>query len=728
MVCTGRDSGFALARPVQGQELVRRRSRASAAVPPRWGARRGRPAEGRPEKVLRGPIGAGITRCGADRASTQGGAGTHGPGREKQGSFSRSLQGRIHGGPEREFRLPLAYSVVRARLLDGRAALSGARIGRMGRTGRMGDSKRGEGRAAKGGASPRRAAPRRAAQGRPVLADPFYYLNNFKSVLSSLEERYWDLLSAEELQFIAQFADLPRASCALLVRMIMRRGAFFRLSRLRYPEIGNAAEAAAPLFEVGWLQEPVLDVSQLRRLLTKGELIGHLGPPRPLGKLQKAALLDVLCAQYSQSRPFQAWCENSQDRVFHPLVKPIAERFRLMFFGNFHQDWTEFVLADLGINSYEKIPLQSAPFRTRAHFEAFLELYRCQRSLEEGAELDQVVAAIPSPIADSDWLEDIRQRLLFQIAAAYERSGNTSSAMAILSTCRHRGARARAIRLLERLGQWQAARDLCLVARENPESESELQQLQRVLPRLHRKLGVTAEKRLEPPAVATFEVLFDAPQSSRPVEICVGDFLAQQEGPHSTVHYVENGLINSVFGLLFWDAIFAPIPGAFFHDFQYGPADLESGRFYERRKSQFAEGLGELESGEYKSTIRRRFLAKAGIQAPFVAWGLLTERLLELALRCFPAPHLRLWFEWIVRDIVDNRAGFPDLVQFWPSEPRYRMVEVKGPGDRLQDNQRRFLEFCAGHRMPVFVCQVRGHEAARLELEMSRLKQVSEGG
>jgi sulfur relay (sulfurtransferase) complex TusBCD TusD component (DsrE family) len=34
------------------------------------------------------------------------------------------------------------------------------------------------------------------------------------------------------------------------------------------------------------------------------------------------------------------------------------------------------------------------------------------------------------------------------------------------------------------------------------------------------------------------------------------------------------------------------------------------------------------------------------------------------------------------------------------------MIEVKGPGDRLQDNQKRWLEFCARHDMPVSVCYV----------------------
>ena len=166
-------------------------------------------------------------------------------------------------------------------------------------------------------------------------------------------------------------------------------------------------------------------------------------------------------------------------------------------------------------------------------------------------------------------------------------------------------------------------------------------------------------------------------------------------------------MINSLFGLLCWDAIFAPIPGAFFHDFQYGPADLEGPYFYERRRDRFAESFAALESGRYRDLIRQRFIAKAGIQAPFVSWGLLKPQLLEFALQCFPASHLRLWFEWIVRDVIENRAGFPDLVQFWPNEQRYRMVEIKGPGDRLQDNQRRFLEFCTLHHMPAFVCRVR---------------------
>ena len=89
--------------------------------------------------------------------------------------------------------------------------------------------------------------------------------------------------------------------------------------------------------------------------------------------------------------------------------------------------------------------------------------------------------------------------------------------------------------------------------------------------------------------------------------------------------------------------------------------------------------------------IRQRYADKFGIQSPFVYWGALDQALLEQALDCLPAAHLRAWFKRLLLDIKANRASMPDLIQFWPAEQRYRMIEVKGPGDRLQDNQRRWL-------------------------------------
>jgi hypothetical protein len=68
-------------------------------------------------------------------------------------------------------------------------------------------------------------------------------------------------------------------------------------------------------------------------------------------------------------------------------------------------------------------------------------------------------------------------------------------------------------------------------------------------------------------------------------------------------------------------------------------------------------------------------------------------------------------FDRLLANRREHRSGFPDLIRFQPGQTdpnrRYEMIEVKGPGDRLQDHQARWLEFCVSHDIPVSVCYVR---------------------
>ena len=203
------------------------------------------------------------------------------------------------------------------------------------------------------------------------------------------------------------------------------------------------------------------------------------------------------------------------------------------------------------------------------------------------------------------------------------------------------------------------------------------------------------------------ELELPRPEASS-VEWAVQQHLHDEQAP---VFYVENTLVCGLFGLLCWEAIFAPLPGAFFHPFHSGPVDLHDSDFRSRRAALFERCLGMLDEGSHAEAIRATYAAKHGIVSPFVHWAVLTPELLETALHCLPPAHLRAWFERLLGDIRANRAGMPDLIQFWPAERRYRMIEVKGPGDRLQDNQKRWLAFCAQHGMPVDVCYVRWSEA-----------------
>jgi len=549
----------------------------------------------------------------------------------------------------------------------------------------------------------------------PELA-PFYYLKNFELVLSTILERYSDLLLPDELRFIRQFPLLALESRALLVRMVMRRGELFRQAKLNYAEIGETVTAAAPLIMLKWVTDrPLMTIRHLHGLLTKEELIRCLKLPRRYAAWRKPELAMMLEAQFKEPRCFEDWNSVGYplgnacgECVYALLIAPVCERFRLMFFGNDRQSWTEFVTADLGVFRYEKVQrsLQSRAFQTRAQIEVFQRIQECRELLREGMPLDELMSIVPLAIEDSEWLEERRQKLCFLIAREYERAGENVKALAMYLQCSYRGARTRAIRLKAKAKDWEGALRLSALAKESPESEAELQHVRRVLPRIYRKLKTECQAEKPSPDIPGFEIVFHGTPSAGAVEYQVVEHLGRELADCSTVRYVENGLITALFGLLCWPAVFAPVSGAFFHDFHHGPVDLESAHFYRRRKGEFDECLSHLDSGAYKKVIWEVFKGKLGIQSPFVRWHHLDKTLLQWALDCFPVAHLRAWFEWILRDCRENRAGFPDLVQFYPEQGKYRMIEVKGPGDRLQDNQRRLLEYCLSHRMPVELCWV----------------------
>ncbi|ARS54201.1 VRR-NUC domain-containing protein [Kushneria konosiri] len=544
------------------------------------------------------------------------------------------------------------------------------------------------------------------------LNDPLYYLVNFDNVVTWVSERYDDLLDDAERDFITCFKRLPVSSKALLVRMIMRKGEHFRLDRLAYEEIGKTSTALTPLIEQGLVDaRPCLTLEQLFDLFTRDELVGmfsdHLSRPRD----RKALLKETLIPIFDQALTLDAWCsvtgQPMTSRVVRLTTMTVCERLRLMFFGNLRQQFSEFVLADQGIYRFEVVPFtrDSRPFQSRADIERYWQIHDCRARFEAGHDIDEVLAALPSCLEGSLWLEARRGRVLYAIARYCERQGELARASELYAQSRHGEARIRRIRVLERLDEFEQALTLCRDAQQVPTSEAERQQAARIQPRLHRALDM--EKPLLEAQTAARRCDVILPRSPS-VERAVREHLETSEAP---VFYVENTLINALFGLLCWEAIFAPLPGAFFHPFQSGPADLMRPEFYPQRESYFTHCLARLEAGTWQQAIRQRYREKQGIQSPFVHWGALNEELLTLALECLPPAHLRYWFERLLTDIRANRSGMPDLIRFYPNapegSPRYEMIEVKGPGDRLQDNQKRWIAFCAQHDMPVTVCHVR---------------------
>src|SRR5262245_15166100 len=194
----------------------------------------------------------------------------------------------------------------------------------------------------------------------PPLDPSLYYLSNFRTALDWIDARHADLLADDERGFIDDFNALEIPSQALLVRLVMRKGPHFRASKLNYAEIGSPQEAAAPLVALGWVSETQeLGFAELLHLLRKDELITRFRADLPAASLRKGDLLEHLGAYEEQRHSFHGWCPELDEQLYSLTIGELCDRLRLLFFGNLRQDWTEFVLADLGIYRYEQVPFSA---------------------------------------------------------------------------------------------------------------------------------------------------------------------------------------------------------------------------------------------------------------------------------------------------------------------------------------------------------------------------------
>ena len=554
------------------------------------------------------------------------------------------------------------------------------------------------------------AGPGDASDGR------YYYLTNFRHVLQWVQRGYADILGDPELGFLQAFPALPLSAQALFVRLVMRRRRTFRASALDYAEVGCVQTAAQPLLELGWLDaDPVLDIAQVFAVLPHASvraLLPDRGLPRGLCKAQR---LQSLAAHYPQALSWRHWDPEGREPLLalNPAVVACVERLRLMYFGNLRQDWSEFVLAHLGVFQYEPVAFDAnaRAFQQRADVDGFIFLHERRERLEQGGVSAEALTLMLDETLGFDtlnpWLARRRAKLLFTLGRQAERLRVWDVARRAYAACTHPEATYRQIRVLERGGQFDHAHAAALLAAASPQNEAQAQQVARALPRLQRALGLTVPARPRPARAPLMQLTLPRAADGARVELLACAALAQPQAP---VFYVENTLVCSLFGLLFWEAVFQPVQGAFFHPFQRGPADLFSPDFTATRRMVLDACMAQLDDGCYVATIRRHYAEKAGRLSPFVTWNALDETMLDLALACIPAAHLKCWFMRLLDDIKANGSGLPDLIQFWPGEGRYALIEVKGPGDRLQDNQSRWMSHNQRHGVPVCVCQVRWAE------------------
>jgi hypothetical protein len=304
----------------------------------------------------------------------------------------------------------------------------------------------------------------------------------------------------------------------------------------------------------------------------------------------------------------------------------------------------------------------------------------------------------------------MRDNLINGVARHLERIGNHGQALHLYRLAALPPSRERQVRILERQGTTEEALELCRKIMSDPWEETELEFAERYIRKLSRKLGLPVVK-VESVEMPTENLeLVHNPLVS--IEEAVLRYF-QEQG--FSGYHAENVLWVGLFGLAFWDIVFLSLPGTFFNRYQRGPRDLFRPEFRRRRAKLIEERLNHIESSQsWLNEILDLYDRKRGIANDLVHWKFLSRELLEQSVNLVPRRHLVAIFDKLSQNPGANKAGFPDLILFAAprrrTATRYELIEVKGPGDQLQINQKRWLKYFAKNGIPYRIIRVQWRE------------------
>ncbi|XP_010570030.1 PREDICTED: fanconi-associated nuclease 1 isoform X1 [Haliaeetus leucocephalus] len=196
-------------------------------------------------------------------------------------------------------------------------------------------------------------------------------------------------------------------------------------------------------------------------------------------------------------------------------------------------------------------------------------------------------------------------------------------------------------------------------------------------------------------------------------------------------HYRQNGFDQGIhgegstfitlYGILMWDIIFMDdIPDVFRNSYQTSPLDLYTDSFYDNRRDVIEARLQQLHTASSETLanlIADIWTTQEGKAAALVNWGrFISLQQVQSLVSCLGGMFLSGVFRRLSKDLRHCRGGLPDLVVWRTHTNHFKLVEVKGPNDRLSHKQIIWLSELKKLGATVEVCHVQavGGKSKRL--------------
>ncbi len=537
---------------------------------------------------------------------------------------------------------------------------------------------------------------------------PKYYLEYFEYLLVFIAQKYASILTDLERKFIQLFDELTEDEKCLFIRFSNRKGLFFMTNNLKYTEILEINLVLESLINKGFVEKLSIHHKEystdILDLLNKKDLLEVLKKNNvdTKGKagLSKDELLDWVIGLFSFDEIYTFLQSIQHLGIIKIGYSKEIQMLKFFFFGSRYGDMTEFVVRDLGFQTYEKYDEDKmvAHFQNREEAdqkfaisilrEDFVEM---QKSKIPALEVYNwfVDWAMPKAKDLSEIAQTTYEHLLVRVATYLEKNKLDQEALQLYRLTALAPSRERQVRVLFKQKNFDEAQALCEQVLENPTNADESFFAKDYLHKIAEKDQKKKTKKAVTQQLHNSEsITLDSAWKYR-VELGVMDYF-EQKGQKAA--FTENHLWRGFFGLFFWDIIYDTASMAIHHPLQRSPSDLYKPDFFENRKEKFTERLQMLDDKDWcQAYIYTIFFEKYGITNPLVDWfGGLYPLVINL-LEKIEAEKLQLVFQKIALNLRSNRRGFPDLMVWDDSD--YTFVEVKSPTDSLSSQQLFWLHF-----------------------------------
>lgn len=522
----------------------------------------------------------------------------------------------------------------------------------------------------------------------PPQLEERYYLKHFEELLSFVRKQTPDLITPEAEDFVRAFEALSAEARCLFVRMANRKGEVFHTRSLHYDELGDPGRLLIELADQGLVRPVENDHFRAAlRVFTKPELV-EMALQVPVPGMRASLRKEELVSQIANSQTAASFfppdvCDRlvGQDRV-----EPLNYLF-FLYYGRRRSGLTSLALRDLGLleSQGERAELRSK-FASREAALATFRLLGIEEGLAERSRDDLITLAE----ASAGWAcpadpesRVVHHRVWARLGRQLERAGEATAALRVYQCSDRHPAPERAARLLYAEGRIDECRELLNGLIANPSCDDELLFAEDFYARKfeQRKLSLltTMLRGARPYPV-------DETNRNRPEAGVVG--VLAREGERAV--HAENFVWQQLFGLLFWDLLQGDRAAPRHSEFDWRPAGLDSGVFYEENEGAIEEQLALLDDSRAASVIAGRWSFHQGEPNAFVAWR---EETLPWVLRLIedsPPGGLARILRPMTQNHRRHRSGFPDLMVSGPAGLRF--IEVKSEGDSLSRQQLTRLE------------------------------------